>query len=100
MARPLRGRTRLFALRWYSFLQRLPDLVLHGACSMHKNAAGMTLAAPRGWLLQAEANRGQGELKPPRSEEHTSELQSRGHLVCRLLLEKKNKKESRYDTDG
>src|SRR5690625_6535023 len=27
--------------------------------------------------------------KPVRSEEHTSELQSRGHLVCRLLLEKK-----------
>src|SRR5690625_6325765 len=26
----------------------------------------------------------------PRSEEHTSELQSRGHLVCRLLLEKQN----------
>src|SRR5690625_7235733 len=26
-----------------------------------------------------------------RSEEHTSELQSRGHLVCRLLLEKKKK---------
>src|SRR5690554_7501472 len=26
---------------------------------------------------------------PPRSEEHTSELQSRPHLVCRLLLEKK-----------
>src|SRR5439155_21330298 len=30
---------------------------------------------------------------PPRSEEHTSELQSRGHLVCRLLLEKKKKKQ-------
>src|SRR5690625_7345643 len=29
--------------------------------------------------------------KKYRSEEHTSELQSRGHLVCRLLLEKKNK---------
>src|SRR5258708_39082903 len=27
---------------------------------------------------------------PPRSEEHTSELQSPDHLVCRLLLEKKN----------
>src|SRR5439155_20236557 len=27
-----------------------------------------------------------------RSEEHTSELQSRGHLVCRLLLEKKNRR--------
>src|SRR5437870_8232650 len=39
----------------------------------------------------------QGARRSPasRSEEHTSELQSRGHLVCRLLLEKKkkNKKE-------
>src|SRR5687768_18598816 len=37
----------------------------------------------------------QGQLEDPlqvqrRSEEHTSELQSRLHLVCRLLLEKKN----------
>src|SRR5690625_6515086 len=31
-----------------------------------------------------------------RSEEHTSELQSRGHLVCRLLLEKKNKHPNLY----
>src|SRR2546422_4942044 len=30
-------------------------------------------------------------LQEPRSEEHTSELQSRLHLVCRLLLEKKKK---------
>src|SRR2546429_3286986 len=30
-------------------------------------------------------------LTPTRSEEHTSELQSRLHLVCRLLLEKKKK---------
>src|SRR3712207_8629164 len=30
-------------------------------------------------------------LRGPRSEEHTSELQSRQYLVCRLLLEKKNK---------
>src|SRR5690625_6349346 len=33
-------------------------------------------------LLQVQSFAGQG-----RSEEHTSELQSRGHLVCRLLLE-------------
>src|SRR5690625_6534418 len=32
-----------------------------------------------------------------RSEEHTSELQSRGHLVCRLLLEEKNRS-ARRDT--
>src|SRR2546422_1197111 len=37
-----------------------------------------------------------------RSEEHTSELQSRLHLVCRLLLEKKKKKHDRKvnDTPG
>src|SRR5690606_40790487 len=35
---------------------------------------------------------GNGDLKFLRSEEHTSELQSRENLVCRLLLEKKKKK--------
>src|SRR5690606_40243269 len=33
-----------------------------------------------------------GRRRPPRSEEHTSELQSRENIVCRLLLEKKKKK--------
>src|SRR5689334_23962527 len=32
-----------------------------------------------------------------RSEEHTSELQSQFHLVCRLLLEKKKKKQKRHN---
>src|SRR5207253_7228251 len=36
--------------------------------------------------------RGASRRTKQRSEEHTSELQSRGHLVCRLLLEKKKKK--------
>src|SRR2546422_3590551 len=35
-----------------------------------------------------------------RSEEHTSELQSRLHLVCRLLLEKKKKKLETVTTDN
>src|SRR5699024_12390132 len=35
--------------------------------------------------------KGLGELSEDRSEEHTSELQSRFDLVCRLLLENKNK---------
>src|SRR5690348_17418658 len=39
--------------------------------------------------LPALAHRGLRK-PPPRSEEHTSELQSPVHLVCRLLLEKKN----------
>src|SRR5690625_6584557 len=36
-----------------------------------------------------------GSASRSRSEEHTSELQSRGHLVCRLLLEKKKTKLTR-----
>src|SRR5690554_7589266 len=35
------------------------------------------------------ANTVRKDITTPRSEEHTSELQSRPHLVCRLLLEKK-----------
>src|SRR3712207_7333582 len=37
--------------------------------------------------------------QPRRSEEHTSELQSRQYLVCRLLLEKKKKKRSIFHLD-
>src|SRR5437660_7722264 len=39
-------------------------------------------------------------VKPKRSEEHTSELQSRGHLVCRLLLEKKKRNGRTSDQDA
>src|SRR5690625_6951193 len=48
----------------------------------------------RYWAAAKEAA-GIAEESVDRSEEHTSELQSRGHLVCRLLLEKKNKKAMR-----
>src|SRR2546422_7945114 len=41
-----------------------------------------------------------GFLKVARSEEHTSELQSRLHLVCRLLLEKKKQHQARNDARG
>src|SRR6266699_6451188 len=51
-------------------------------------------------LFRPRACRGRRRASPPcrapwpamRSEEHTSELQSRPHLVCRLLLEKKKQK--------
>src|SRR3712207_8396890 len=41
----------------------------------------------RGLGHRVEARRRSRRLRPPRSEEHTSELQSRQYLVCRLLLE-------------
>src|SRR3712207_7574165 len=47
------------------------------------------LAEPEG--LAAKAMVEQGVSLDARSEEHTSELQSRQYLVCRLLLEKKKK---------
>src|SRR5439155_4695242 len=51
------------------------------------------------WPKIVEVCRAHGILviAADRSEEHTSELQSRGHLVCRLLLEKKKKKQINKD---
>src|SRR5204863_495367 len=48
----------------------------------------------RARLQPAQRARRSDDLEALRSEEHTSELQSRRDLVCRLLLEKKNKDES------
>src|SRR5690625_6647494 len=45
--------------------------------------------------LHSKQDRDPPRSRRPRSEEHTSELQSRGHLVCRLLLEKKKKKKDK-----
>src|SRR2546421_8827559 len=50
-------------------------------------------------IFEADLPDEQHGYRPVRSEEHTSELQSRSDLVCRLLLEKKKKKiqpRSRY----
>src|SRR5205809_3559156 len=45
-------------------------------------------------LAVADSSRRPRKVTAVRSEEHTSELQSRLHLVCRLLLEKKKKRTS------
>src|SRR6266481_1886578 len=62
-------------------------LSLHDALPIF-HGPNCTLPAPR----RAAGARGGCAFGPSgRSEEHTSELQSQFHLVCRLLLEKKNK---------
>src|SRR5689334_24199477 len=48
--------------------------------------------ARRGSVRQRADDRDLRRRRGRRSEEHTSELQSQFHLVCRLLLEKKNNK--------
>src|SRR2546422_11595761 len=81
-------------------------LSLHDALPISEGRAGPhpgTRAHPLEHLPRAELHAGRRQRQPrephdgrrhgPRSEEHTSELQSRLHLVCRLLLEKKKIKE-------
>src|SRR3712207_6934178 len=66
----------------------------HGPILMHGDVGigqGKQDDAPR--VAHRDCRRdvlGEKELFDPRSEEHTSELQSRQYLVCRLLLEKKH----------
>src|SRR2546425_4781512 len=47
------------------------------------------IAVPSEIAISIAATPTASEMRPPRSEEHTSELQSLAYLVCRLLLEKK-----------
>src|SRR5690606_41110052 len=55
----------------------------------HRAVAGRTAAAHPRTAAGAAALRRADRSRAGRSEEHTSELQSRENLVCRLLLEKK-----------
>src|SRR2546422_7512560 len=55
-------------------------------------AVNRGVANPRDWKPAENLPLAVDALRSARSEEHTSELQSRLHLVCRLLLEKKKKK--------
>src|SRR5436309_5641217 len=73
----------------YTTLFRSPDRrhVDDGAHGEGARMAGRDARRARGWSVPIGAI---GERHDrPRSEEHTSELQSRENLVCRLLLEKK-----------
>src|SRR5439155_26168924 len=62
---------------------------LNATCSVDRLTRGPESCK---WTPPAEGGGVHLHDSGPRSEEHTSELQSRGHLVCRLLLEKKNSK--------
>src|SRR5258705_10146619 len=62
--------------------------------SLH-DALPICLGGRRGLDAAVGAELGPRVAVAERSEEHTSELQSLRHLVCRLLLEKKNKQPSR-----
>src|SRR5690625_7092972 len=73
-------------------------------CTVSRNTKRATKKASVAPMLEANDANNKPCHKPNsapaakvRSEEHTSELQSRGHLVCRLLLEKKKAERRRRD---
>src|SRR5688572_30977830 len=77
-------------LEWY-------DFAVYGFFAPILAAQFFPAADPRVSLLAAFAAFAVGFLmRPVRSEEHTSELQSQSNLVCRLLLEKKKKTQPRH----
>src|SRR3712207_7423566 len=82
----------------YTTLFRSPR---RGALASGRPPRGRVSGSPPSVLLEAEVPLAAVQLLlladvPPRSEEHTSELQSRQYLVCRLLLEKKKKKNNKH----
>src|SRR3712207_8152946 len=78
--------TTLFRSAWYQTTVRVPRgwagqrVVLRFDAATHRAVV---------WVDDVEVVRHEGGYTPFRSEEHTSELQSRQYLVCRLLLENK-----------
>src|SRR5438034_9211252 len=68
-------------------------LSLHDALPI---SASLRWTTTKSAFLSQPGNRLPTVLPPLRSEEHTSELQSHSDLVCRLLLEKKKKKNKKY----
>src|SRR5437870_9920281 len=96
--RPPRSPLFPYTTLFRSSLRGLPDCLTEpfstqGGTRTHTRAGLSRAARPIGVPGPFSQDPGAGiEPASPgsRSEEHTSELQSRGHLVCRLLLEKKN----------
>src|SRR5256885_7566000 len=88
----------LFFLFFFLMIRRPPRSTLFTYTTLFRSQRGDRTpvrrgpggAGRRGGQLHHQVQRQRGGL--PRSEEHTSELQSPCNLVCRLLLEKKKKK--------
>src|SRR5437870_9076258 len=82
--------TEIYTLSLHDALPIYEELVASGAVFSYQ---ALTAFSRRHGLTEPpQQAAGQYHfLAGERSEEHTSELQSRGHLVCRLLLEKKKK---------
>src|SRR3989442_9560331 len=77
-----------FYIFFFLMIRRPPRSTLFPYTTLFRSARAAG-AEDRSAGVHRMAGRGTGDAGRGRSEEHTSELQSRPHLVCRLLLEKK-----------
>src|SRR2546422_10613502 len=77
---------------FFLMIRRPPRSTLFPYTTLFRSADQVGIGGDRHLLENASAVRAHRLGREGRSEEHTSELQSRLHLVCRLLLEKKKKK--------
>src|SRR5690349_23816065 len=85
---------------FYAVIDQTPTL--HWSAVSCRGAADCVLLAPQPPPSRDERHQSidpYADGHRLRSEEHTSELQSRRDLVCRLLLEKKKKKKTTHTTD-
>src|SRR5688572_31960958 len=76
--------------RSWTRLRRGPGHATAGNLGMGSRRSRRALGTPEGRRARTEPLANEDTQRRPRSEEHTSELQSQSNLVCRLLLEKKN----------
>src|SRR2546421_5036580 len=88
-------------------IRRPPRSTLFPYTTLFRSAlAPATLSAPAGSSTTRVSSKTSliaahiSSVSTRRSEEHTSELQSRSDLVCRLLLEKKKKNKEKSETDN
>src|SRR5437879_7741317 len=85
--------TILYFFSFFLLIRRPPRSTLFPYTTLFRSSrASLLLAEPGAALWLDAAGRLEARGLTPRSEEHTSELQSPMYLVCRLLLEKKKKK--------
>src|SRR5437660_8031760 len=78
-----------FLAFFFLMIRRPPRSTLFPYTTLFRSPDLEPLGEPPRDLREQRARRDRSDHTVGRSEEHTSELQSRGHLVCRLLLEKK-----------
>src|SRR6266511_6060065 len=77
----------IFFFFFFLMIRRPPRSTLFPYTTLFRSRPGARPASVRGRARIARSSRRPRGGRGPRSEEHTSELQSRENLVCRLLLE-------------